>query len=141
MVVIPNVSHPASNTLPSLPSNSPGLIYLCLFLRVVILNGEKETMSRASHKREDAVYARQMLDRLVAADRRKNHEKKNRILAKERKSLKWNVEKVKQVLHDKIISRVRRPQDTMRVAYKVFGAPKNGINRARSSDLASLICI
>ena len=87
-------------------------------------------MSRASHKRQDAVYARQMLDRLVTADRRKNHEKKNRILAKERKSLKWNVDKVKQVLHDKIISRVRRPQDTMRVAYKVFGAPKNGINRA-----------
>ena len=41
-----------------------------------------------------------------------------------------NVEKVKQILHDKIISRVRRPQDTMRVAYRVFGAPKNGINRA-----------
>ena len=82
------------------------------------------------YKKQDLAYAKKMLKRLVDADRKKIAERKLTKSTRIRHSLEWNVNKIKQILHDKIVSRVRRPQDTMRVAYKIFGVPKDGINRA-----------
>ena len=81
------------------------------------------------HKKQDLQYAKQTLNRLVTADRKKRHDRTIKKKTNLRKSLEWDISKIRQVLHDKIMSRVRRPQDTMRVAYRIFGAPKNGINR------------
>eukprot|EP00943_MAST-04B_sp_MAST-4B-sp1_P003887 g3887.t1 len=85
--------------------------------------------SHHRHKKQDLLYAKQTLARLVTADRKKRHDRVIKHKTNLRKSLEWDVQKIRQVLHDKIMSRVRRPQDTMRVAYRIFGAPKNGINR------------
>jgi Ca2+-binding EF-hand superfamily protein len=81
-------------------------------------------------KKQDLAYAKQTLKRLVDADRKRISSRKMKSSTRIRHSLEWNVNKIKRVLHDKIVSRVRRPQDTMRVAYKIFGVPKDGINKA-----------
>jgi Ca2+-binding EF-hand superfamily protein len=81
-------------------------------------------------KGQDLAYSKRSLAHMVNADRKARASNQMKKGIRVRRSLEWNVHKLKQILHDKITSRVRRPEDTMRVAYRIFGVPKDGINRA-----------
>ena len=89
-----------------------------------------ETLKRQIQNQVVRNYSKSILNSLVKSDKDSFNRRRNARLSHEHKHRNWNFEKIRSVIAEKLLSRVKRPEQTMREAYKVFGVSKgNGITK------------
>ena len=77
-------------------------------------------------EKERLRHSRNTLKALVAKEHRHRASRKNKRLSKFHKQQEWNFQRLKQLIADRLLARVKRPEQTMREAYKLFGVSKGG---------------
>eukprot|EP00949_MAST-11_sp_MAST-11-sp1_P001115 g1115.t1 len=99
-------------------------------------------MSRSSKSRqrtlEDNAYSASVLKSLITEHRRENERKHKKKLLQTRKALEWDVDKIRKMIQEKIESHVKRPEDTVRHAYKLFGGRKGITKKVFRESLCRL---
>ena len=77
-------------------------------------------------------YSQSTLKSLVAVDRTLSKRRRHATLARQHRDLCWTFDKVRTLIAEKLLSRVKRPEQTVREAYKLFGVSKgSGIKKNR----------
>lgn len=75
-------------------------------------------------------YAKSTLRTLVKANRKGQAQRTHKKLDQEHHHRQWDFEKIRSIMAAKLLSRVKRPEQTMREAYSVFGVSAgNGITK------------
>ena len=77
-------------------------------------------------------YSKSRLKALTKSNRAEHARRANAKLDHEHLQRRWDFEKIRSIMAAKLLSRVKRPEQTMREAYKVFGVSSgNGITKVR----------
>jgi len=71
-------------------------------------------------------YSKQNLKKLVTKEHKRRLKKKHKTSKKQHSDLNWNFERLKRLISERLLARVKRPEQTMREAYKLFGVSKDG---------------
>ena len=89
-------------------------------LRYDILIRQQREESRCKN------HSRKTLKMLVDKERARKLIQQNRRDRRQHENLHWNFERLKQLISDRLLARVKRPEQTMLEAYKLFGVSKGG---------------
>ena len=83
-------------------------------------------MLKKEEEKKRQKYSRQILSKLVKKEHVRLKKIKNQAIKTEHTNLNWNFKRLKELISDRLLARVKRPEQTMREAYKLFGVSKDG---------------
>jgi hypothetical protein len=71
-------------------------------------------------------HSRKTLINLVKRERERKSYQQSKSQKRQHANLNWNFERLKQLISERLLARVKRPEQTMLEAYKLFGVSKDG---------------
>lgn len=86
-----------------------------------------DIVQRRNKEQSDLLrYSKKTLTTLVKQDHHRRANKNNLMIKSLHHNLDWNFNALKQLISDRLLARVKRPEQTMREAYTLFGVSKDG---------------